>query len=65
VPKLKAGVTFAAAKKALAKKGCKAAPKQVRSKKVRKGRVVKLSQKAGKQLAYKKTVTVFVSKGRR
>ncbi|MDW5596787.1 PASTA domain-containing protein [Conexibacter stalactiti] len=65
VPKLKAGVTFAAAKKALVQKGCKAASKQVRSTKIRKGRVVKLSQKAGKKLAYKKTVTVFVSKGRR
>ncbi|MDW5598112.1 calcium-binding protein [Conexibacter stalactiti] len=65
VPKVKAGSTFAAAKKALTKKGCKAASKKVRSVKVKKGRVVKLSQKAGKKLAYKKTITVYVSRGRR
>ncbi|HST41157.1 MAG TPA: calcium-binding protein [Conexibacter sp.] len=65
VPKIKAGSTYAAAKKALTKKGCKAASKKVRSAKVKKGRVVKLSQKAGRKLAYKKTITVYVSRGRR
>jgi Ca2+-binding RTX toxin-like protein len=65
VPKVKAGATLAAARKALAKKGCKAAAKKVRSAKVKKGRVVKLSHKAGKKLAHKKTITVFVSRGRR
>jgi Ca2+-binding RTX toxin-like protein len=65
VPKVKAGATLAATKRALAKKGCKAAAKKVRSAKVKKGRVVKLSHRAGKKLAYKKTITVYVSKGRR
>ncbi|MDO8211780.1 PASTA domain-containing protein [Conexibacter sp. CPCC 206217] len=65
VPRVKAGASAAAAKKALAKKGCKAATRGVRSAKVRRGRVVKLSAKAGKRLAYRKTVTVYVSRGRR
>ncbi len=65
VPKVKAGVTWAAAKKALAKKGCTATSRQVRSAKVRKGRVVKLSHKAGKRLKAKAKVTVYLSRGRR
>jgi len=65
VPKVKAGSTLSAAKKALAKKGCKAKTKKVRSAKVRRGRVVKLSHKAGKKLKHKAAVTVLVSRGRR
>lgn len=65
VPKVKAGSTLAAAKKALSKKGCKAKTKKAASKKVRKGRVIKLSHKAGKKLKHKATVTVLVSRGRR
>ncbi len=65
VPKVKAGSTLAAAKKALSKKGCKAKTKKAASKKVRKGRVIKLSHKAGKKLKHKATVTVIVSRGRR
>lgn len=65
VPKVKAGATLASAKKALSKRGCGVATKQVRSAKVRKGRVVKLSRKAGARLAYRKTVTVYLSRGRR
>lgn len=65
VPKVKASSTLAAAKKALTKKGCRAKAKNVRSAKVRKGRVVKLGQKAGKRLKHKATVVVYVSRGRR
>jgi Ca2+-binding RTX toxin-like protein len=65
VPKVKAGSKLPAVKKTLAKRGCKAKTKKVASKKVRKGRVVKLSQKAGKKLKHKATVTVIVSRGRR
>jgi Ca2+-binding RTX toxin-like protein len=65
VPKVKAGTKPAAAKRALTRKGCTAKTKQVRSAKVRKGRVVKLSQKAGRRLKHKATVVVYVSRGRR
>ncbi|MDO8187431.1 calcium-binding protein [Conexibacter sp. JD483] len=65
VPKLKAGSSWAAAKKALAKKGCAATSKRVRSAKVRKGRVVKLSHKAGARLKARAKVTVYLSRGRR
>lgn len=65
VPKVKAGTKLAVAKRALAKKGCKAKTKKMRSKAVKKGRVVKLSHKAGKKLPGTKAVTVYVSRGRR
>lgn len=65
VPKVRAGARVAAVKKALAKKGCKAATRRTRSAKVRRGRVVKLSHRTGKRLAYRKTITVYVSRGRR
>lgn len=65
VPKVKAGSSWAAAKKALAARGCTAKSSRVRSAKVRKGRVVKLSHKAGKRLKAKAKVTVYLSRGRR
>jgi Ca2+-binding RTX toxin-like protein len=65
VPKVKAGATLAAAKRALARGGCGAKAKQVRSAKVRRGRVVKLGQKAGRKLAARTAVVVYVSRGRR
>jgi Ca2+-binding RTX toxin-like protein len=65
VPKVKTGSSWTAAKKALAKKGCKAGSKKVRSAKVRRGRVVKLSHKAGKRLKANAKVTVYLSRGRR
>lgn len=65
VPKVKAGSKLTAVKKTLAKRGCKAKTKKAASKKVAKGRVIKLSHKAGKKLKHKATVTVIVSRGRR
>lgn len=65
MPKVKAGSSWAAAKKALAARGCTAKSSRVRSAKVRKGRVVKLSHKAGKRLKAKAKVTVYLSRGRR
>lgn len=65
VPKVKAGVTVAAAKRALARGNCRAKTRQVRSAKVRSGRVVRLGQKAGRRLAARAVVVVEVSRGRR
>jgi hypothetical protein len=65
VPKVKAGAALAATKRALVRGGCRARTKRVRSAKVRRGRVVRLSAKAGRRLAWHATVTVEVSRGRR
>jgi len=65
VPKVRTGSTWSAAKKALAKRGCTPTSKRVRSAKVRSGRVVRLSHKAGKRLKAKARVTVYLSRGRR
>lgn len=65
VPKVKRGSSWASAKKALARKGCTAKSKRVRSAKVRRGRVVRLSHKSGKRLKAKAKVTVYLSRGRR
>lgn len=65
VPKAKAGTAPAAVKRALSRNGCRVKVRTVRSSKVRRGRVVKLSAKAGRWLTYKSTVTVYVSRGRR
>jgi Ca2+-binding RTX toxin-like protein len=64
VPKVKAGARLPAVKRALARRGCKAKVKRVRSRKVAKGRAIKLSARAGRKLARGKTVTIVVSKGR-
>jgi hypothetical protein len=64
VPKVRAGAKLALVKRALTRRGCKAKVKLIRSRSVRRGRTVKLSAKAGKKHAYRKTITVFVSKGR-
>lgn len=64
VPKIKAGTKLAAAKRALARSGCKVKVKRRASRKIRKGRAIKLSARAGKKLAPKTTITIFVSKGR-
>jgi len=65
VPKVRAGATLASTKRALARAGCGVRAKQVRSAKVRRGRVVKLSAKAGRKLAYRTRVVVYLSRGRR
>lgn len=64
VPKVKRGSTVKAASKSLKRAKCTVARKQrkVRSA-TRRGRVVKLSAKSGKRTA--KTVTIYVSRGRR
>ncbi len=65
VPRIKAGATLAAARKALAKGGCRVVTKKVRSARVRRGRVVKLSAKTGRRLAAQAKVTVYLSRGGR
>ncbi|MDO8185571.1 hypothetical protein Q5424_02370 [Conexibacter sp. JD483] len=65
VPKVRAGATLASARRALAKRRCRAVVRGVRSAKVRRGRVVKLSAKAGRSLVVNAKVTVYVSRGRR
>ena len=67
VPKVKPGSTLRTARRALAKAGCKA-PKRARkarSRKVRKGRVIGLTRKAGTVLPLRTTVGIRVSRGRR
>lgn len=64
VPKVKPGATLAMAKKALTKRNCRVVTKKVRSKKVRRGRVVKLSARAGRTLVVGAKVTVYLSRGR-
>lgn len=63
VPKVKKGAKLKSAKRALKKARCATKTRKVRSR-VKRGRVVKLSAKAGKRLAAGKKVTVYVSKGR-
>lgn len=65
VPKVKAGATLAVARKALTKRNCRVVTKKVRSKKIRRGRVVKLSAKAGKRFPLRARVTVYISRGKR
>jgi hypothetical protein len=62
VPSVKRGSKLAAAKRKLKRAGCASKVKQVRSS-VRKGRVVKLSPKAGRTTT--KRVTIRVSRGKR
>ncbi len=63
VPKVKKGAKVKAAKRALKKAGCAAKTRKLRSR-VKRGRVAKLSPKAGKRVAAGKKVTIYVSKGR-
>ncbi len=64
VPKLK-GKTTAAAKKALAKAGCRMGKaKKAKSKTVKKGRIVRTGKKAGTSLPPNTAIGVVVSKGR-
>lgn len=64
VPKVRAGTTLVAAKRALTRGGCRATVVKVRSAKVRRGRVVRLSLKAGRRLAPRAVVRVEVARGR-
>jgi hypothetical protein len=63
IPKVTRGTKLKVAKRKLSKAGCATRTRKVRSR-VKRGRVVKLSPKAGKKLAAGKKVTVYVSKGR-
>jgi Ca2+-binding RTX toxin-like protein len=63
VPKVAQGSKIKPAKRKLRKAGCATRTRKVRSR-VKRGRVVKLSPKAGKKLAAGKKVTLYVSKGR-
>lgn len=63
VPKVKRGATLTSVRKALKKANCAAKVKRVRSKKVRKGRVVGTVLMPGKQLRGGAAVTVRVSTG--
>jgi Ca2+-binding RTX toxin-like protein len=63
VPKVKKGAKLKAAKRSLKKAGCASRTRKLRSG-VKRGRVVKLSPRAGKRIAAGRKVTVYVSKGR-
>lgn len=63
IPKVKSGATLTSVRKAMTKANCKVKVKRVRSKKVKKGRVVGLTQKPGKFFAAGTKVTVRVSAG--
>jgi beta-lactam-binding protein with PASTA domain len=64
VAKVRKGAKLRHARKAVKRGGCAVRTKTVRSR-VRKGRVVRLSHKAGKRLAGGARVTIYVSRGRR
>jgi Ca2+-binding RTX toxin-like protein len=64
VPTLR-GLRLASAKRKLAKARCAAKVRYAKSRKVRRGRVIKASPKAGKRLKAGARVTVTVSRGRR
>lgn len=74
VPKVGRGATLKSARRALTKAGCKVKVRRVRSKAVRKGRVIGLTRRtgrrhrpvaAGRRLARGATIYVTVSRGRR
>lgn len=67
VPRIKKGSTVKAARKALSDAGCKAAKstKRKRSAKVRKGRVLSLSQRAGESVPAADGIVITVSSGRK
>lgn len=65
VPKVARGATLASARAKLKRAGCASRTVKVRSKTVRKGRVVRLSRRAKTRLKAGAKVTVYVSRGRR
>ncbi len=67
VPRVRAGATVKSARAALKKAGCKTArsTRKSSSKKVRKGRVISLSRKAGASVPIDAAITIKVSSGRR
>ena len=66
VPRVRVGAKLSAAKSALKKAGCTPGKvSRARSAKVKKGRVVRLSRSAGKQLPAGTAVGIKVSRGRR
>lgn len=65
VPRTRKGAPASTVTRALARAGCRAKVRKVRSTAVRRGRVVKLSARAGRTLPYRAVVTVTVSRGRR
>ena len=64
VPKVR-GLTAKKAKAKLKRAGCKAKVRRAASRKVRRGRVIKQSARAGKQVRAGARVTLTVSRGRR
>jgi hypothetical protein len=66
VPKVRAGIRVRAARAALRNAGCRArkATRRVRSRTVRKGRVVGLDRRAGRLLPFRTAVRIRVSAGR-
>ena len=64
VPKVRAGARVKAARAAIRKAGCRPGTRRVRSRKVRKGRVVGLSRKAGTVVPLGTAVRIRVSRGR-
>ena len=64
---MRAGATVKSARSALKKAGCKTArsTRKARSAKVRKGRVVSLSRKAGASVPIDAAITIKVSSGRK
>ena len=65
VPRVKAKVKQSVAVRRVRAAGCKAKVVKTRSRTIKKGLVVKLSPRAGKQLKRGATVKVYVSRGRR
>ena len=65
MPKVKKGIKSTAAVKRVRGAGCKPKVVKTASRKVKEGRVVKVSPKAGRRLERGATVKVYVSKGRR
>jgi hypothetical protein len=65
VPKVKAGRRVRVARAALRKAGCRSRTRRVRSRSVRKGRVIGLNRRAGRRLPFGTAVVIRVSAGRR
>lgn len=63
VPKIKRGLKLSTARSRLKKAGCATKTVRTKSKSVRKGRVIRISAKAGKKTT--KKVTIYVSRGLR
>lgn len=65
VPKISRGTKLSTARSKLKKAKCATRTVKVKSRKVRKGRVVKLSKKPGARVKTTTKVTIYVSRGRR